>query len=170
MKMIVGWCTSLRDGLCRLMEVIACSTLIIILGMVVVEVVARSLFGISHSYLVELPRLFIAYITFLYVAMGLKLDSHIKASLIPEGLNPLFRKVVSLVVHLLIAYAIYLMLRTGISLVKLHLNTGAATYTAVPIPVWIFSISCPIGLGLAFFLSVDMVIQDIVSLKASCRK
>jgi len=149
------------------MEIFACITLVVIFVMVVVEITARSLFGISHTYLVELPPLLLAYITFLYVATGLRFDRHIKVSLIRENLDTALGKVISLIIHLVMTYAAYLMLRTAISLIQLHLNTKAATYTAVPIPMWIFSISCPVGIGMAFALCVDMTIQDIVRMVKS---
>jgi TRAP-type C4-dicarboxylate transport system permease small subunit len=149
------------------MEIIACITLAVILGMVVVEITARSIFGISHTYLVELPPLLLGYITFLYAATGLRVDRHIKVSLIRENLDTALGKAISLIVHSMMTYAGYLMLRTAISLIKLHITTKAATYTAVPIPMWIFSISCPVGLGLAFALCIDMTIRDIVRIMNS---
>ena len=160
--MVSRWYFRLRDGLLRGLEIFVCITLLAIFGMVISEVILRTFFGMSITYFVELPRLLLIYITFLYIGIALKQNKHIKVGLIPESLNPVLKKVINIIVHLLMIYACYLLLQTSISLVKLHFTIKSATYTAVPIPMWLFSISCLFGLGLTLVLCVDTLIQDII--------
>jgi len=162
--MLLSWYDKIRDSILKVLEIFSCLLLIVVLTMVVLEAVLRTLFGISSPYLVELPRLLTAYFTFLFVGPALKKGKHISAGLIPENINPFANKIINLLIHVIMIYASYLILKVSISLIEFHISTNAGTYTAEPIPMWVFSSSCIVGLGLSFLLCIEMMIQDIVAI------
>ena len=159
-KAIAGY-AKVREGVCRTMEIIAYCSLVAILGMVLTEIILRSLFAVSSEYLVELPHLAVAYIPFLYVATAFKGKKHIQVSLIPPGIRPRLKRIITLGIDAVIVYACYLLLRTALALFETQWSTGIKTYTSIPIGLWFFSLSCPLGMGMLLLLSVEQMIRNL---------
>jgi TRAP-type C4-dicarboxylate transport system permease small subunit len=122
------------------------------LGIVMLEIVARTFAGTSFAWSEELSRYLLIWITYFGAAAVTRDRAHIRVELLIDRLNPAARRIVEMLVTLLC-----LIFSSAICVVSLRYvadsrNLGIMSADSyLPVPIWVFQSIIPVGFALISF-------------------
>ena len=152
-KAVPGVVGQMFNGLARGVSVLAGVTLVALVGLVVAEIVARSVFNTSLAVVEELVGYFVVLLMVLGAAKALRKNDLFRVSFIADLLPPALERA-SRVFYMLTAIAVCCVFawRTA-DLVASSFSRGKISQTVMETPLWIPQLALPVGFAvLALFL------------------
>lgn len=136
-----SWLDRLDRALDRVLYVACAGFLILIAVTVITAVTLRYVFNEPPLWAEELPRLFLAWMTFLGIALATRRGENIRVDHYVAKLPPRARMAVEMVMHLLVLAFLIVAIRWSAPVFRLQLNTHALStglsnawsYAAVPV-------------------------------------
>jgi TRAP-type C4-dicarboxylate transport system permease small subunit len=132
--------------------------------LMVVEVISRYLFHLSHSVMDEIPKYLVLLATFLVAPIMLKLGKHINIDILPEVLKGRKKTIVMLIIHFLTLMACAYMVIASINGILYLYKAGTVSSSELEMPLWILPLCMSIGSVLLTMYSLELFIRAIVSL------
>jgi TRAP-type C4-dicarboxylate transport system permease small subunit len=129
------------------------------LGIVMLEIVARSLADTSFPWSEELSRYLLIWITYFGAAAVTRDRGHIRVEILIDRLNPAARRLVEMLVTLLCLVFSSVICLVSLRYVADSRNLGIMSADSyLPVPIWMFQSIIPIGFGL---ISLRLVLNLI---------
>lgn len=134
-----------------------CAGLIFLMTVVITaQVVSRYALGRSLTWSEELGRYLFVWITFLGIALGIKLHSHVALDILIQKLNGKSRLLLEIINSMLIAVVGLILLMGGISLVNLGAIQKSPSML-LPMNI-VYSVIPMSGILILFFVSEQILI------------
>jgi len=134
-----------------------------------IEALSRYIIGSSRAFMEELPRLMLPFVVFPMMGVLLKLKKHIGVDVLPERLEAKKRALLMIVVYSVVLTVAVQFLIAGVIAVKYYYQMGFETQTEIIFPVWATYLPFPVGFGLLILFAVEMLWQELVSLRKLTR-
>lgn len=129
--------------------------------------VTRYVSGTGYDWLIELPPVLSTWLVFPLLGPLLKSAQHIKVDIIAVFLSPSQMSFLRLLIHLVSLGAALVFFWAGLEATQLYLMLGQTMELEIDIPIWWMYLAFPVGfVGLVLF-SIELVMQDLVSLLSS---
>jgi TRAP-type C4-dicarboxylate transport system permease small subunit len=122
------------------------------LGIVMLEIVARTFADTSFAWSEELSRYLLIWITYFGAAALTRDNAHIRVELLIDRFNPGARRIAEIVVALLCLVFSAVICVVSLRYVADSRNLGIMSADSyLPVPIWVFQSIIPIGFGLISF-------------------
>ncbi|MDR1535438.1 MAG: TRAP transporter small permease [Planctomycetota bacterium] len=140
--------------------------MLIMIISIFLQIIFRYVIQSALPWSEESARYAMIYLTFIGVSAGTKIGAHFAVTVFVEALPKKLQNILNTLVHLLCAvlFAAYLLL--AIDMAQNIYSTGQLT-PAMQLPVYLIYSSLPLGFAGAVFRNVQIVIQDIKTLRCA---
>jgi len=133
-------------------------------GMMVIEVISRYFFHISHGFMDEIPRYLVIFATFMIAPINLKLGQHINIDIIPGILKGRKKSILMFTIHFLTLLVCIFIVIASINGVIYHYRVGTIASSELEIPLWILILVMAIGSVLLSMYAAELLIRTFLSL------
>ncbi len=126
--------------------------------LIFVQVVSRYVFNNSLAWTEELSRYIFLWVTWLGASYGVKINGHIRLTVLTAKMNKTMQKIVGIIVYIAWFLFMVFLVTKGFELVMKTFNSGTKSI-AIHMPMWIPYASVPVGCAL-------MLVRMIQNIKA----
>lgn len=144
-----------------------------IVGIMLVQVAARYLFGSSLIWAEELCRYILIWQTFLLIGIAYQQGELVALDLIGTRLSRPLRFLIRLIVSLPVCYFLYLLIETGLvhagrfksqTIPAIDFIWGSLTGRPAGLPVWWVYVSVPVGCAILLAHVVVGLVDEVIAL------
>lgn len=153
---------AIDHGIEKVIEYLVCIILGADLLLILIEITTRYFFGVSRSYMEEIPKYSLPVIAFLMMGILLKRGSHIAVDIFPAILKDKPRAMAGLkaVIHMVTALGAFGLLYASVLIIRFTYRSGRMTRMEFDIPTWTLYTGLILGAAILILYALALTIRE----------